>query len=66
MTLGEDYPNEQARVRDLLVEYEKLPNGSGQLGALMFKNLLERADKAAMEQDLVAMIGIYQEMKECC
>jgi len=64
-TLGEDYPKEQERVRDLLVEYEKLPDGSGQLGAILFRGILRRADEAAIQQDLPAMVVVYQEMKEC-
>lgn len=60
-TLGEAYPEEQARLRELLIEYKKIPTGT--FASLMIEALLRRADKAAIEQDLPEMIKIYQEMK---
>lgn len=62
MTLGEDYPNEQARVREVLGYYKEL-GPVGQFGAIVIEDVLRRADKAAIEQDLPAMIRLYQEMK---
>lgn len=63
-SLGEDFPNEQARVRELLGLYKSLgPNGA--FGALMIEQVLQRADQAAISGDVIAMIQSYQEMKEC-
>lgn len=62
-TLGEAYPEQQARVREILECYREL-GPVGQFGAIMIEDLLKRADKAVMEQDLPAMIQIFQEMKE--
>lgn len=62
MTLGEDYPNEQARVREVLGCYKEL-GPVGRFGAMVIEDVLRRADKAAIEQDLPAMIRLYQEMK---
>jgi len=61
MTLGEAFPLEQARLRELLIEYSKI--STGMFGSVVIKDCLKRADKAAIEQDLPAMIRIYQEMK---
>jgi phosphoserine aminotransferase len=62
-TLGEDYPKMQARVREILLQYKEI-GPAGIFGAIMIEDLLQRADKAAIEQDLPAMISIYAEMKE--
>jgi hypothetical protein len=64
MTLGEAYPLEQARCRELLAEYKAL-GPVGIFGAVMIEEVLRRADQAAIRQDLSAMISLYKEMKEC-
>jgi hypothetical protein len=62
-TLGEEYPKQQARVRTILGHYKEIgPVGS--FGAAWIENLLQRADKAAIEQDLPAMIACFKEMQE--
>lgn len=61
--LGEDYPKQQARLRECLRNGQEI----GQAGIFycaVIENILLRADKAAMEQDLPAMIRIYQEMQD--
>lgn len=63
MTLGEAYPQEQARLRVLLGHGKEI-GPSGVFYCAMIEELLQRADKAAIEQDLVAMIRIYKEMQE--
>ncbi len=64
MTLGEDYPKEQARVRALLIEYESI-GPAGAFGKVILNDILKRADEAAISGDLGAMIRSYQEMKGC-
>lgn len=61
-TLGDDYPREQARVREVLGYYKAI-GPAGAFGAAMIEDVLRRADKAAVEGDVVAMIHLYQEMK---
>jgi hypothetical protein len=63
MTLGEAYPIEQARVRKILGYYKEI-GPPGLFGAAMIEDLLKRADKAVMEQDITKMILIFEEMKE--
>ena len=62
LSLGEAYPQEQARCRELLREYEAI-GVSGRWGKAVIEEVLSRADKAAIAGDIVAMIGVYQEMK---
>jgi hypothetical protein len=63
-SLGNDYPNQQARCRELLHAYHEIgPNGM--FAALMIEEVLQRADKAAVSGDVVAMIRCFEEMKGC-
>ena len=63
-SLAESFPAEQARVRELLVEYTKI-GPAGTFGAMMLRDVLRRADEAVMSGDVVAMIRIYEELKAC-
>jgi hypothetical protein len=63
MTLGEAYPIQQARVREILRYYKEI-GPPGLFGAAMIEDLLKRADRAVIEQDVVKMISIFEEMKE--
>lgn len=64
-SLGEAYPVEQARCRELLQVYRDLPNGVGMFGAVTIEDVLRRADVAASSGDVVAMLRSWGEMKEC-
>ena len=62
-SLAEEFPKEQARCRELLGFYKEIgPNGA--FGAALIEDMLNRADKAVMNGDVVAMIRILQEMQE--
>jgi len=61
-SLGEALPKEMARAREVLGIYKSI-GPAGAFGATMIEQLLQRADKAVMEQDIVAMIQVYQELK---
>lgn len=63
-SLGEDFPREQARCREILGIYKSLPNNAGAFGALMIEDMLRRADAAAISGDVIAMLGVFQEMRE--
>lgn len=62
-SLGEQFPIEQERVREVLRQYEAI-GPSGQFGALFIRQTLKRADQAAISGDVVEMIRVFQEMKE--
>lgn len=62
-SLGEAFPQEQARVRQILGYYKELgPDGA--FGAAIIEAVLQRADRAAISGDVVAMIAAYREMQE--
>ena len=63
-SLGEEYPVQQARCRELLSAYKEI-GPSGAFGHIMIEQVLQRADEAAISGDLVAMIQSFEEMKGC-
>ena len=62
-SLAEALPKEQARVREVLEHYKEI-GPSGLFGAAMIEQSLQRADKAIMSGDVVAMIAAYKDLKE--
>lgn len=64
ISLADAFPLEQQRVRELLVEYEKL-GPVGTFGAAVLRLALQEADAAAMSGDVVRMLSAYQALKEC-
>ncbi len=63
-SLGEEYPKEQSRCRELLSVYKEI-GPAGAFGHMMISQVLQRADAAVISGDLVAMIRCFEEMKEC-
>ena len=61
-TLGEEYPLEQARCRELLVQYERI-GPAGMFGATVLRLVLKEADEAAVSGDLPRMVVAFREMK---
>jgi hypothetical protein len=62
-SVGEDFPKQQARARELLKAYREI-GPAGRFGALMIEQALRRADEAAISGDVVAVLRSYQELKE--
>lgn len=62
-TLGEQFPKEQARCREVLEMYREI-GPAGMFGAAMIEATLREADEAAMSGDLVRMMRAYEAMKE--
>lgn len=62
ISLGEDYPKQQARMR-VLLDHGRSVGAVGHFYCTMIEDVLRRADKAVMEQDLPAMVRIYKEME---
>jgi len=62
-TLGDEYPKQQARVR-AIQQFALEIGPSGRFLFLICEDLLKRADRASIEQDLPAMIMIYKEMQD--
>ncbi len=67
-TLGDALPREMARVRDeVLPMYLQLQNTPGvevRPAIAMMRHDLDRAAKALAEGDVVAMLEVYQSLKE--
>lgn len=62
--LGDALPKEQARVRELILQYrDPMLGGAGELAARMMEVALQEADKAVMSGDVVRMIQAYEELK---
>lgn len=61
LSLAEALPLEIHRVQDMIPEYESVPFGS--IAAQLMKTDIEKAHKAMMEQDVVAMIEVYNDLK---
>lgn len=63
-TLADAFQAEQSRCRELLEAYIEI-GPAGWFGRVILKDLLNRADAAVMNGDVVLMLQIYGEMKEC-
>jgi hypothetical protein len=62
-SLGEQFPVEQARCRELLGQYREI-GPAGMFGAAIIEDVLQRADQAAISGDVIAMIQVFGEMQE--
>lgn len=63
-SLGEALPKEQARVRELILQYrDPIMCGTGAFVAAMMENSLRGADQAVMRGDVVAMLRAYEDLK---
>jgi len=63
LTLGDVFPQEQARVRRCMRQGVEI-GSAGAFYVSVCENVLQRADKAAIKQDVAQMIAVYQEMRE--
>jgi hypothetical protein len=66
-TVGDDFPNQQRRVREkVLPQYEScrgMPNVNVEPAIYMIKQSLKRAEKAAISGDLIAILEAYEDLK---
>ena len=62
-SLGEAFPKEQARVREILGLYKEI-GPAGAFGAAMIEAELNRADEALVSGDVVAMIRSYEALRQ--
>lgn len=63
MTLGEEYPKQQARLRGILIAASEI-GPEGKFLVYLIEDCLHRSNIALINEDLPTMIMIYQEMKE--
>lgn len=68
MTVGDDFPREQARVRELLDTYRSLDGTPGVyvgFAIAAIEQVMRRADQAAISGDVVRILRSYEELKGC-
>ena len=64
-TLGDVLPKQIERCKDLIKQYDALPNGVGAFGKAMIQQAIGRAEKANAEQDCIAMLQSLHELENC-
>lgn len=62
VSLGEAFPLEQQRVRELIPLYQAI-GPAGSFGLWAINQALARAERAAASGDVVAMLRSYEELK---
>lgn len=62
-SVGEEYPKEQARVREILGQFKQI-GPAGAIGAALIEDVLRRADRAAMSGDVLAVLRSFEEMRK--
>lgn len=63
-SLAEALPEEQARVRELIVMFRDPEiNGAGDIAAALMEQSLAAADRAIISGDVVAMMRCYEDLK---
>ena len=61
-TVGEAFPQEQARCREVLAQYKEL-GPAGVLGGMMIEATLREADAAMASGDIVRILQAYKAMQ---
>ena len=64
-SVGEDFPQQQERVRHLIDEYRALEDGAGEIGAIIMDNILKRAAEAQSSGDIIRILQSYSELVGC-
>jgi hypothetical protein len=62
LSIGTDYPRQQARLRRLLKEYQSIPEGV--FGAMTIEAALAQAEQAMASGDVVRTMVAYSAMTE--
>jgi hypothetical protein len=55
---------ERDRVKELLEEYKGI-GAAGMFGSSMLTHLIQRADRCISSGDVIEMLQVYSELKEC-
>ena len=64
MTVGDEFTVQQARCRELMLEYHGI-GSAGKFGLVHIEDVLHRADLAAISGDILAILRSLKEMREC-
>ena len=63
--LIEGLHKEMKRVRELITEYDQLPDGVGFMGASIMRASIKMAEKSLESGDVVAELHAYEDLKKC-
>lgn len=63
-SLGEEFPKQQKRVRELLTEYQRI-GSNGVFGAMALKQILARAEEAMASGDVIKILQSFKAMEGC-
>jgi hypothetical protein len=63
MNLIEGIQSECNRVREIITEYESLPNNAGAFASMMMKGDIKRAENIIATGDVIQMLQIYKALK---
>lgn len=61
-SVGEDFPNQQARARELLKQYHSI-GPAGAFGAAVIEATMREADQALASGDVVRIIRAYEKLR---
>ena len=61
-SVGEDFPKQQARVREVLKLYHDI-GPAGAFGAIMIETTLREADEAQASGDIIKILQSYESLK---
>lgn len=56
---------EMNRVRELIKEYDRLPDGVGFFGSSIMRCSINEAEKSISSGDVLKMINAYEDLKDC-
>lgn len=56
--------SEMNRVREIVKEYDALPNNAGAFASYMMKVDINEAEKSIKENDVIKMLQCYSKLKE--
>lgn len=60
-SVGEDFPRQQARVREILGHFKAI-GPAGMFGAALIERILQRADAAQASGDIIKILVSYNEL----
>lgn len=63
-SVGEDFPNEQRRCRELLEQYRRI-GPAGAFGAAMIEAAITEAEQAQASGDVVRIVRAYTALQRC-
>lgn len=56
---------EMNRVRELITQYDRLPNGVGVFGSTTMKQFIKEAEESMVTGNIVQMVLAYDNLKSC-